>query len=128
MAKLQSRSEVLQYPLLGARNNLKQTFSIQFQFEMKHPHQHKASTQHEQNQTNPLPQCRISHPLTGKRCEGTRAEKPNVLDLREVPQRPDGLLSGAEAPVGLGDREVVVLREPVRLLHHSPPLLQEESR
>ena len=128
MAKLQSRSEVLQYPLLGARNNIKQTFSIQFQFEMKHPHQHNASTQHEKKSNKPLPQCSISHPSTGERCEGTRAEKANVLDLREVPQRPDGLLSGTEAPVGLGDREVVVLREPVRFLHHSPPLLQEESR
>lgn len=47
----------------------------------------------------------------------------HTLDVREVLEGPDWLLGGAEAAVGLGEGQVVVLREPIRLLHHRPPLL-----
>lgn len=52
----------------------------------------------------------------------------HTLDVREILEGPDWLLGGAEAAVGFGEGEVVVRREPVRLLHHRPPLLQEEAR
>jgi hypothetical protein len=40
----------------------------------------------------------------------------------------DGLLGGAETAIGAGERAVKVLRETSRLVHHRPPLLQEEAR
>ena len=59
---------------------------------------------------------------------GKDFRKVYLLDVREVLEGPDWLLGGAEAAVGFGEGEVVVRREPVRLLHHRPPLLQEEAR
>jgi hypothetical protein len=50
-------------------------------------------------------------------------KKIELLDVREVLEGPDWLLGGAEAAIGVGEGQVVVLREPLRLLHHRPPLL-----
>lgn len=51
-----------------------------------------------------------------------------VLDLLQVVEGSDALLGSGDAPLGVGQRQGLVLAESVRIVHQRPPLLHEEAR